>query len=128
MHLPNVRAGTQKGDRMKINEFVEYKTISLEKLKIGMDWKATRDDNPYYASDFIVTRITGFVWAQDVDKEMVRYPANWFEAFKERWFPRWLTNKYPVIYTVKKFVVKATYPDLMIQSHAPVMKFYEVAE
>jgi hypothetical protein len=100
------------------------KTTKLEKLKIGMDWKMTIDDN----SDFIVAQITGYVWAQDIDREMVRYPSNWFEAFKERWFPVWLKYKYPVKYTVKTFVIKATYPDLKIQSHEPVIKFYTANE
>lgn len=28
----------------------------------------------------------------------VRFPKNWKEAFKERWFPQWLLRKYPVKY------------------------------
>lgn len=26
----------------------------------------------------------------------VAYPINWWEAFKDRWFPKWLKRRYPV--------------------------------
>jgi hypothetical protein len=29
-----------------------------------------------------------------------RYPRDWWEAFKERWFPRFLLRRYPVQYVV----------------------------
>ena len=30
----------------------------------------------------------------------IRYPKDWWEAVKERWFPVWLIKKFPVQYTV----------------------------
>jgi hypothetical protein len=30
----------------------------------------------------------------------VQYPKDWWEAFKERWFPKWLLKRYPVRYRV----------------------------
>ena len=30
---------------------------------------------------------------------LVKYPADWWQAFKERWFPKWLKRKHPVKYT-----------------------------
>lgn len=40
----------------------------------------------------------------------VKYPANWKEAFKERWAPKWFLKKYPVKYSYIE--VKALYPQL----------------
>lgn len=31
--------------------------------------------------------------------EAARYPADWWQAVKERWFPQWLLSRYPVEYT-----------------------------
>lgn len=32
------------------------------------------------------------------DEELTQYPATWWEAVKERWFPAWLKKKCPVQY------------------------------
>jgi len=32
------------------------------------------------------------------DEVAFSWPADWWQAFKERWFPRWLLKKYPVAY------------------------------
>jgi len=29
----------------------------------------------------------------------VKYPSNWWQAFKERWLPKWLRRRFPVEYT-----------------------------
>jgi len=34
------------------------------------------------------------------DIKKIRYPADWWQAFKERWFNDWLKDRYPVKYTV----------------------------
>lgn len=39
------------------------------------------------------------------------YPENWWEAFKERWFPEFLKNKYPVQYTTHHIEFDVFYPD-----------------
>jgi len=39
--------------------------------------------------------------------EVEKYPFDWYEAFKERWFPKWLLAKKPVVYkTVKTTIVE----------------------
>lgn len=38
----------------------------------------------------------------------VRWPCNWVQAFKERWFPLWLKKYFPVRY--KTIEVSALYP------------------
>lgn len=43
-----------------------------------------------------------------LDKE-IKYPANWHEAIKERFFPLWLLRYFPVKYKI--FNVNAFYPE-----------------
>lgn len=45
------------------------------------------------------------------DRE-VRYPADWWQAFKGRWFPRWLLRRFPVRETVVRMEAKALYPQI----------------
>jgi hypothetical protein len=94
-----------------------YETIKLEKVKFALlqylsnelisDIRFTDD----YLSDMIIAQVRGYVWAEEVGKEFVRYPADWWQAVKERWFPAWAKRKWPVKYTSWKLEIKATYPD-----------------
>lgn len=42
----------------------------------------------------------------------VNYPADWWQHFKLRWFPKWLTRKYPVEYKTVSYDIKALYSTL----------------
>jgi len=55
------------------------------------------------------------------------YPRDWWQAFRERWFPRWWLKRYPVkhtyvpgrpAYTVD---VGAYYPDVVLPGHEPII-------
>lgn len=61
-----------------------------------------------------VMQIVTYLWGK-VNKEVaVKYPADWKEAFKERWYPKWLLKRYPVVYV--DYVIKAyeLYPDIVV--------------
>ncbi|WP_230677522.1 hypothetical protein, partial [Streptococcus pneumoniae] len=47
----------------------------------------------------------------------VTYPSDWWQAFKERWFPMWARKKWPVKYTEEKMQANAYHPDLAIPDH-----------
>lgn len=57
--------------------------------------------------------IHGYVWAESehVRYQEIKYPRDWWQAFKERWFPKWLLTKYPVDYYVTMISVDAIYPE-----------------
>jgi hypothetical protein len=106
-------------------DYVTYKTTTLEKLQIGLELKIARE-MVHEKDHYIGYRIRGYVWSQDAGRVVTfKYPADWWQAFKERWFSKWLLERYPVNYTHKEFRVKATYPDLVVQSHSPVMRLME---
>lgn len=44
-----------------------------------------------------------------------KYPADWWQAFKERWFPKWAKRKWPVRYSridVSERIYKSVCPHL----------------
>ena len=41
-----------------------------------------------------------------------QYPADWWQALKERWFPGWLLKRYPVKWT--KLIAKHKFPHYAI--------------
>jgi hypothetical protein len=52
--------------------------------------------------DFIRNRLTAtmesFVWGMVGDRVEVKVPLDWWQAFKERWFPLWALARWPVVY------------------------------
>lgn len=40
--------------------------------------------------------------------EEISYPSDWWQAFKERWFPKWAKAKWPVETT--RYEARALYP------------------
>ena len=56
--------------------------------------------------------IKGYLWKDDKDEIVeVKYPRDWWQHFKLRWFPIWLKKRYPVIFTVETIKVSCVYPD-----------------
>lgn len=59
------------------------------------------------------------------------WPENWWEAFKDRWFPTWLKNKYPVRYDhimVDQAIYKAVCPHLTTDEHKKHVTFLYYAQ
>ena len=108
-----------------MNNKPQFDTKILEKLRIGLEERLSKefiiesinvdDDFLNRYMDSIVIRIRGFVWAEK--DELARYPSNWKEAFKERWFPKWLLKRKPIMYDY----IRALYPD-----YNPTIPNYEV--
>jgi hypothetical protein len=64
--------------------------------------------------------VTGRLLAQRSLKHYeVKYPQDWWQAFKERWFPRALLSISPVVYREVIIDVDAVYPELHKKMHLP---------
>lgn len=59
----------------------------------------------------VVFAIHGYIWAENLDTATIQYPLDWWQAFKERWFPGWLIKRYPVKYRIHIFDMKVLYPN-----------------
>jgi hypothetical protein len=98
----------------------DQKTIFLEKLKYSLYQKFSREsiesayvDEEVFAaiSDIIIVSVGGFIWGNEIGKETIEYPSDWWQAFKKRWFPEWALKKWPVSYVVHQIKYYETYPD-----------------
>lgn len=58
-------------------------------------------------------------------KHVIRYPATWRDAVKERFAPAWFLDRYPVRFTVVEASLEELYPDIepALPDRNPVMKF-----
>jgi len=64
-----------------------------------------------------------------VENYEFRAPQDWLEAFKERFFPKWVLKKFPVKYRVEKINVEALFPKIkMDKEYQSVFVFEKINE
>ena len=72
--------------------------------------------------EIAVAQITVFIAGERVKE--IRYPLDWWQAFKERWFPKWLLKWKPVVYHTWK--IDFLYPELKLRGEAhPEIAIYD---
>jgi hypothetical protein len=109
---------------------MNHEERTLEKLRVGVTKRLSRHlldaSVNLDMADQIVMSITGYIWQEKLDHVEISYPADWRQAFKERWFPTWLLNRYPVIRQTHTFDMAALYPDYkpIIQPHIMALRHY----
>ena len=94
--------------------------ITLYKLAIGFQQTIASEVldpkaevlREWYSENLLLC-VRAFILAENVGEKYVSYPADWLQAFKERWFPKWALAKWPVVYKTHKFSFSLTYPGFM---------------
>ena len=52
--------------------------------------------------------------------ENYKIPVDWWQAFKERFFPKWIIKRFPIVY--RNLTISALYPDIPnIKGHPPTV-------
>ncbi len=59
----------------------------------------------------MVLRMYKYLESEEVGEHCVTYPRDWWQHFKQRWFPMWLRLRYPIQYRSEKFEMGVLYPD-----------------
>lgn len=74
------------------------------KAELERNHLPVNDHDLVYEAAFIgeklVVQLKGAVEARVLERQEVRYPADWRQAFKERWFPAWALCRWPVKHEV----------------------------
>jgi len=113
-------------DRVAFNEiFVpdipQVTTVELEKLRVELETHITDEVLCSPSFEFIrdgfiqstILLVRGYVWAEtkSAQRHEVKYPADWWQVFKARWFPKWALSRWPVHYTQYIIDVRVVYPE-----------------
>lgn len=103
-----------------MNRIQEYQ---LEKIKIGIMQRIPNhllgaevrfSEVEAFICNSVDMQISGYVWGERGKSETIRYPKTWREAIKERWFPRWLLRRYPVLYRSHEINTTTLYPNFKV--------------
>ena len=46
----------------------------------------------------MVASIKGYLWSEELGHKCLEVPYDWWEHFKQRWFPSWATKRWPVLW------------------------------
>lgn len=87
-------------------------SVVLEKLKIGAEIALS----PYLLDVHVVVeclamKVRGFIWSEQHQHIEIKYPRDWWQAFKERWFSKRMLERWPVEYKMHNIDVKTLYPN-----------------
>ena len=69
----------------------------------------------------ILTRVKQAVWGRETQRQECKWPADWWQAFKERWFPAWVLKRWPVQYTEYVLRARELYPDVAMPHRSPIV-------
>ena len=101
--------------------YEQYNEVALEKLRFGFMCNIDRhledvctidihDDLLYSLGREMAVRVNGFVFKENLDEVEIKYPADWWQAVKERFAPEWFIRWYPVRYEERAWDLIAVYP------------------
>lgn len=97
-------------------EHVTTRNVILEKVPFSL--RQMFPDNVIlvdtsYFEDVLSLTIRGFILGEKRRRyKKIVYPRDWWQAFKEQFFPAWLLNKYPVQYKVITVDLQVIYPTI----------------
>lgn len=66
------------------------------------------------AIEMLMIRVLMDVATHNLAENKVEYPANWWQHFKERFFPNWALEKWPVLYKTESITIKALFPNIPV--------------
>lgn len=97
-----------------------FSGIAMNNLVTDAYWETARD--------IIITRFSGFFagLADETINIERRYPADWWQAFRERWFPAFWLRRWPVQYveiSIHQPRFKAVCPHLRVNQQGPHIEF-----
>ena len=108
------------------------KTIALERISFYSQHeisKALLEDkrlNIYVLDGYIdsmIIRLEAEILGKTTKEISASYPANWWEAAKERFAPLWIKRKYPIKHKTIKLTAKECYPLIAIPEQQHSLQF-----
>ena len=86
--------------------------LSEADLGFGEPLEAKMSAHVGFIGNEIAIRLVQPVWGREAKRQECKWPADWWQAFKERWFPAWAKARWPVEYHTEVMTVRELYPAL----------------
>ena len=108
------------GPEIETIELQQFKMICLQYLSaegvtFGEPLHVTiHSDIARWGAQECAIRLVQKVWGKEVQRQECKWPADWWQAFKERWYPAWATKRWPVEYHIETMVARELYPQVAL--------------
>jgi len=73
----------------------------------------------------LALELRAYLTSERLSRIDVKYPKDWWQAFKERCFPKWLLEKFPVEYHEKRYDVRAFYPRVSLPQEKHYVRVFK---
>lgn len=113
---------------------MDYATVELETMKFEAvsyvseklcDFAGRRTmrltEHEAFYLDQVCLHIRQEILGRQLEYVDVRYPADWWQAFKDRWYPEWAKKRWPVRETVTFLIARELYPSMAMPDRNPVL-------
>jgi hypothetical protein len=94
---------------------------NIEKIRIGIAHEVSKkllmgvnvsfNEIEKSIRDVVLLRVEGFIYGEKKEVKIIKYPSNWVQSLKERFFTKYLKNISPVKYTIHEVSFNILYPD-----------------
>ena len=111
-------------------------TVALGKIRFGISIAMSKEflsdyqvNISEYMADMVNAQIRMSLWGRDHQKRtLASFPADWWQAFKERWFPRWALKRWPVRRTFVNVTGASVFPTLNYIAPGHTEKLFVIVE
>uniref|UniRef100_A0A6M3L0X3 Uncharacterized protein n=1 Tax=viral metagenome TaxID=1070528 RepID=A0A6M3L0X3_9ZZZZ len=109
---------------------VAWRRVILEQVPLAMrstlaGYGMATDDIEVRADwlgELLAVQVKDFILAQTLEEHKATYPSDWWQALKERWFPKWALRRWPVRHTTVELKAQALYPSLVLPKEPHVFR------
>lgn len=112
---------------MNLDDLVAVDTVELEQLRFAAEKYIPGSYRPQVRWDLegrtLAIEIERHIWARRLGDSTAKWPADWWEAVKERWFPVWAKARWPVRYSQLDTTAWHLYPAFQYEHHTPRLYF-----
>ena len=108
-------------DEMNLEIFQVNVAILLRDSELQHANARLRYDPVYQGLIFELTR---YIFRDEIKTIEEKYPKTWWDAFKDRWFYKWMKKYWPPQFTIVKLTAEVFYPYIPVpeQKHSYHLK------
>lgn len=108
----------------KIDEHIKYVELQIERILNSRSYDS-RTLSDIKSSVFweheinkLIIGLERYVACENLGTKTFQWPLNWWEHFKQDWFPEWLLVRFPIKYEIKEIHGECFYPEISIPDAA----------
>lgn len=92
-----------------LERFELFVEVHLKPELEGVEWKLDTQRTMFGEMAY---RIRASILSSRPEVHTVTHPETWWDAFKERWFPAWARERWPVRYQEHRLETRMLFPEM----------------